>query len=95
MIVYEKDGVIGTRICEREWIEYIKLEFDSHSEVKPHIVDNLVDFYILKGIGIITVNGRDISLEVDSLISVAPGSSRGIRAGVDGLTVLVIKHLKV
>lgn len=93
MVVYKKDGVIGTRICTREWMEYIKLEFEPNCEIAPHIVNSLVDFYVIKGSGTISINGRDISVTADSLVSVSPGANRGITSGNEGVLILVIKHL--
>lgn len=95
MIIYEKDGVTGTRICQREWVEYIKLDFKPGSLVEPHKVNEMVDFYVLKGSGVIIVNGREIEIKEDSLVSVISGSKREVRAGNKGLQILVIKHLEL
>lgn len=95
MIVYDKDGVTGTRICQREWVEYIKLVFKPCSQVEPHRVSEMVDFYILNGSGVIIVNGREIEIQEDSLVSVTSGAKREVKAGNSGLEILVIKHLKI
>lgn len=93
MIVYNKDGVTGIRICVRDWIEYIRLEFGTDCKIEPHVLDIDVDFYILKGEGEMILNAKTVKVKQDDLVSVEAGTSRGIITNDKEMNILVIKHL--
>lgn len=93
MIVYNKDGVTGTRICIRDWVEYIRLDFEVGCKIEPHVLDIDVDFYILKGEGEIILNSKPVAVKEDSFVAVEAGTSRSIKTYDKKMKVLVIKHL--
>lgn len=93
MIVLDKDGVLGRRVCIREWIEYVKLDMEKSSYIDSHVLDIDIDFYILSGSGIVELNSKEIEVKKDDLVSIKGGSSRSVKTLNDKISILVIKHL--
>lgn len=93
MIVFNKNGAVGRRVCIREWIEYVKLDLDENSSIEPHILDIDVDFYVLSGSGEVELNSKNIEVTKDDLVSIKAGSSRSVKSTGEKISILVIKHL--
>lgn len=93
MVVFDKNGAVGRRVCIREWIEYVKLDLDINSYIESHILDIDVDFYVLSGSGEVELNSREIKVQKDDLVSIKAGSSRSVKSTGEKISILVIKHL--
>ncbi|TLX72153.1 cupin domain-containing protein [Labilibacter sediminis] len=82
----------GFKLAEVHQKELVELRLMPGGEVPEHALPVDVDFYVVKGQGTITIDGKDFSAHKGDVVSVDADSQRGWKNnGVEELVLLVIK----
>ncbi len=93
-MVLNREGCVGTRLYENAGNEYVHLAIDPGGEIPAHALPIPVDFCVLKGVGIATVDGAAQEVAVGQMLSCPPHVSRGWKnEDPEKLEILVIKHV--
>lgn len=91
-VIYSKENVTGKKLAETVNQEFVWLKLEKNGFIEPHTLEVDVNFFVISGEGEIFLDGNTLKMEKGNFISVAAGSSRGVKAETTHLELLVIKN---
>ena len=83
-VIYDNAGVKGLLVNKEPGTEIIKMIFSPGSEVPSHSVPFTAEFEIIKGEGILTVDGKEHQVSAGSVLTAEKGKPRGIKNNDNG-----------
>ncbi len=89
---FNQPGIIGKSIYENPKLDIVHLELEPGTNLEPHPMPMTVLFYVLEGIGVLTIDGKKYELSQDCGIECPKGLLRfWSNESNEKLRVLVLK----
>ncbi len=91
-LVFDQANAKGFKLAETSLNELVKLEIGKGGEITEHALPIHVTFYVIKGEGLATINGKSNKCNQGDVIEVGANEQRGWRNESDVLLeILVLK----
>ena len=92
--VLNTPGILGRRLLENDRLELVHLQIDPGKSLETHKLPTRVIFFVICGVGIITIEGESKHVAAGTCIECEENLKRSWKnSGPDGLKILVIKEL--